>query len=451
MSQDNANNSIFVESETEDEEHKEDDEQDWGGSLENEVILPDRQLLNAIFGILPVGLLPPPPIQSYPINSESIQLPPTQLVIRPRRENSSAPPPKKLFRTESGSRIVKKFTDYNYIRLKSGVEYTFTEEDGKKLLLTDVLEPNRLIRNIISRIPINIKDRLEYLGEFKYEEDDSDEDEDEEAEAEGQRETNQKEEGELTRRYYGKLEDRVFEAYIREWRLKHIFRKLLVVWRIYKMNKDCQKELDPITLSEPEKEVYVYDWTVRRKFIFDARSLATLIETQLLYQEHGFALPIYPRNPKNNVSFTYKQMIAIHNQLQAHGELRWGMTTLRQHNFDKNRWHLYHKSALTVNSIKVSISLLDTFEAKELLSDFIFAKMDDLGFKYNNYTFNTYQVAMTYAPKHWYLEKLKRLAIVHYEAEHFGHNKTRFINAACTRIFRKQQVFIKDLQNKKII
>jgi hypothetical protein len=176
-----------------------------------------------------------------------------------------------------------------------------------------------------------------------------------------------------------------------------------------------------------------------------------MIETNLMYQEYGFPIPILPKNPKNNVEFSYKQMISIYNQLKELGELRWGLTTLREYNFSKNRWHMYHRSALTMNAIKTSIAALETFESRELLSDFIFAKMDDLGIRYNNYTFNMYQVAMARASKHWYLEKLKALAIIHYEAEHFGHNKSRMINANCLKIFRKQTQFMNDLKAKNII
>jgi hypothetical protein len=112
---------------------------------------------------------------------------------------------------------------------------------------------------------------------------------------------------------------------------------------------------------------------------------------------------------------------------------------------------MYHKSALTINSIKSSITLLDSFEARELFTDFIFAKMEELGLRHTNYIFNAYQTAMVCVPTHWYLEKLKSLAISHYEAEHFGHNRTRIINAVCLKIFKKHSFFINDLKAKNII
>jgi hypothetical protein len=53
------------------------------------------------------------------------------------------------------------------------------EMDGKKILLSEAAEPNRLIRNIVSRIPRRLSERLEYLAKFDFEEDtDSDSEED---------------------------------------------------------------------------------------------------------------------------------------------------------------------------------------------------------------------------------------------------------------------------------
>jgi hypothetical protein len=195
----------------------------------------------------------------------------------------------------------------------------------------------------------------------------------------------------------------------------------------------------------------VYDWDNKRKFIFDAKSLATMIDTKLMYHEYGFPVPMYPRNPKNNVEFSYKQMVSLYYQLKFHGELRWGFTTLREFNFNKNKWHMYHRSALTIYAIKYNLSQLDNADGREMLLDFIFAKMEEIGMSYTQNVYNIYKAAMSKLPNHWYLEKLKALAISHYEGEHFGHNRGRIINLACTRIFRKQNRFFADLKTANII
>jgi hypothetical protein len=405
-----------------------DNEELWSGEANrnteanSEVINPEMSIIAALFGFEPAS-----------------EIQQTLSRIR-RREDSSHPPPRKIFRNNAGKRIASEYmSTYKYIKLKSGDEFHFGDDDGKNIILNEIIEPNRLIRNIVSKIPIRISERLDYLGKFAYDED-SDIDSDEEGN-----------EVKVQKRYIGNLKDAVYGAYIKEWRLRYIFKKLLIFWRIYRMNKTSEKEIDPITLSEPEKEVYIYDWKNKRKFIFDAKSLAILIESKLMYHEYGFAVPQYPKNPKNNVEFSYKQLVSLYNQLKVHGESRWGFMTLREYNFNKNRWHMYHKSALTMNSIRFNISLLDTYEARDLFSDFIFAKMDELGLNHGTNVCTAYQIAMIQIPTHWYLEKLKSLAISYYEAEHFGHNRKRIINAGCTRIFKKHNQFMEDLRTKNII
>jgi hypothetical protein len=287
-----------------------------------------------------------------------------------------------------------------------------------------------LIRKIISGIPKGVANRLEYLYKFI-----------------------QKlpmEEEESTQ-YYDDIRDKVMSAFMKEYKLRFLFKKVLNRWRVRNMNKHSEEEVDPITLCPPEKGVALYDWTFKRKFLFEANTLALLIESKLMYHEGGFPVPMYPKSPRNNVEFTYPQLISIYYQLKAHGELMWGLTTLRQCNFNKKRWYKYHKSAITLSAIKNSISLLDTRDGIDLLSDFIFAKMEDLRFQLTRYVTDAYIQAMVRVPNHWYLEKFKFLAMVHYEAEHFGEDRTRFVESACFKLLRKQNLFLRELKSMNII
>jgi hypothetical protein len=372
-------------------------------ALADEDIISDINILTAIFGI---------PLQ-------------TQIIGQTRqREDVVEQYFKKQFKDGSGNPVVLQNIDF-YIKLKSGEELFFTDDDSKNIILTSNLEPSRLIRNIISKIPHKMSERLLYLSKFT----------DESA-------ANNK---------IRSLKDAVYTAYIQEWRLRHIFKRLLVIWRIYKMNKVSTQNLDPITFSAPEKEVHIYDWANKKRFVADAKSLANYIETKLMYNEYGFPVPMYPKNPFNNTELSYKQLISIYNQLKVHGELKWAFTTLREYNFNKQKWHLYHKSALTMNAIKHSILELDCYEARELFSDFIFAKIDELNIPASNSIIAAYQIAILKVPKHWYLEQFKALAISHYEAEHFNQIRKRAINNSCQKLFRKQNEFIRDLQAKRII
>jgi hypothetical protein len=250
-------------------------------------------------------------------------------------------------------------------------------------------------------------------------------------------------------RQFDDVREQVFSAYIREMKLRTIFRRVLARWRIYRLHKKKQEDVDPITLSPPEKIVELYE--PNKKYTFDAKSLATWIESKLHYHEYGFAIPMFPRNPWTNLEFTYCQMISIYYQLKAHGELRWGLTTLRTHDFNKKTWQLYHKSALTLKAIRNNLFLLDTIDAWDLLEDFIFAKMDELRVRTNPYITNAYRLAMRHASSHWYMEKWKAITFMYLEAEHFGQNKENAINIASVALFKKQELFLKEMIQKGII
>jgi hypothetical protein len=440
---------------------------DW--TNQDAIIVP---LTNEIIRNL-LGLpLPPPTINNI------LHSPPR---IRPRPEET---PEQSIPKRRRGvlSEIVKAYDsleppvpNYNYLRLESGREFFFKSSDGERLI-TSKLEPNPYVRKLLTTMPIKVSERLLFFADFLKEEagpEDEDfisvpiiQDDSKEVESDSESEDSHREydidltsdsDYELSKPKWPQhhnrlnLRDKLYAAYIRESRLKAAFRKLLISWRVYRLNARYTKDVDPITLSDPEKEIVLYNWPLRKKFVLDARSLSNLIESKLAYQEYGFPVPQYPINPSTNIAFAYNELTEIYNQLKAHGELQWGFATFRKYNFNKQRWHLYHKSALTVNAIRSSILLLDSQDGKELLSDFIFAKMEELNIWAPNSIKNAYLIAIARDPTNWYLDQFKAIAMLHYEAEHFGYNKARTINAKCTQIFRKQPQFMKYLQAKNII
>ena len=418
-------------------------------SILNALISPDDSPLPPLIPQTP----PPTILESIesPPSTPILQTPPRR--IRQRDEDETIVEQNKSLKVTKNKRIIKKRTNqYSYLLLKSGHEFHFNKDDGKHILLTNEMEPNRLIRNIISRVPHTLKDRLKYLAKF-----DSEEESDSESSSDSQGSDTKKNDTEnqnrkkVEKRYFGNLKELVYEAYIKEERLRFLFKRVLCLWRVHVMDKKCEIGLDPITLAEPVKKVYVYDWPNKKKFVFDAKSLSILIESRLTYQEYGFSMPQYPKNPNNNVEFSPEQLASIYFQLKDYGELRWGFTTLKEYDFKLNRWVMYHKSALTMNSIRKSISLLDTHEDRELFSDFIFSKLEKLRFRTSVITNNNYITAMIKEPKHWYLEKLKSLAISHYEAEHFGYYVDDYVDDECSKIFQKQAKFFKDLRTRKVI
>jgi hypothetical protein len=389
----------------------------------------------------------PPPLNTL-LPSNRIIIPLTQSLIHillgssvqnrsrplpPDPESESEPSPKR-------ARTNPLQEEYAFT-LQSGEEFYFTKQDGKNILLNERIEPNLWVRKIISVMPSGIKDRLRYLAKFRYQER-----EEIEHSIDNTRTILYK-----RQKLFSDVPTQVCSAYIREMKLRTIFRGVLMRWRIYHLNKKENDENDPITLSPPIKLVQIYDWKYKKKYIFDANSLATLIESKLLYHEYGFAMPMYPRNPWTNLEFTYYEMISIYYQLQSHGELRWGLITLKQHDFNIKQWQLYHKSALTMKAIRNNINVLDNRDAQDMLEDFIFSKMDEIRMTVTPYIISAYRIAMRQCPYHWYLELWKNLTFQQLEAEHFGQNKYVAIQAASKALLKKQELFLKELIQKGLI
>jgi hypothetical protein len=345
--------------------------------------------------------------------------------------DEDVPTPKRLRYSTSGIAY--------FFKLSSGEEFYYTEEDIKPTLLNEYSEPNPIVRIIIGNLPNGIKNRLNYLAKFRF-------DEIEEEDTDGEEDS----QGNMTvkPRQFDNVCIQVFSAYMREMKLRNAFRRVWALWKIYKLNKRYQDNVDPITLSEPVNKVEIYE--SNRKYVFDATSLATWIESKLHYQEYGFAVPMNPCNPWTNMEFTYNQMVSIYYQLKHYGELRWGLITLRQHNFNKEQWHLYHRSALTMKAIKTNLWGLENGDAREMLEDFIFAMMDELRMNATSQIIHIYRQAIRRAPHHWYLEKWKALTFKNLEGEHFGYNRRRTILNSASTLFRKQELFFKELMQAGI-
>lgn len=336
----------------------------------------------------------------------------------------------RYYRTESGRiRIFEQIEKENRLVLSNGYTIRFRDGDERRLILPDWFESSLTVRKIVASISRNVKKRLRFLNRFMDEEEGYDKN------------------GNMI---YYHLRDQVFESYLVETRLRNAMRKVLVLWRNYSMKKRTTETIDPIILSEPEKPVVIYDWKAKKRFTFDAKSLAIFIETQLLYHEVGFACPQNPRNPWTNLDFTYRELVSIYFQLKKYGELRWGLTTLRQVNFNLVVWFTYNKTTLIIKSIHNNIKQLDTEYARELLEDFIFKQIEDL-VPLTDIVIKAYRKGIEHDHNHWYIQRWKHMAMKYYEANHFGFNIECELETFREALLKRQYIFIKDMYKRGYI
>lgn len=337
---------------------------------------------------------------------------------------------------------------YRHLQLRSGLTFHFSDDDGKELLTTPSQEPNLFLRKLLSKLPTTLRGRLAFLAQFDTKGDPSQND----IVDADMEETDEwflpatPEEADPMRYLFHDLREELYHAYLREMKMRRVFRTLLQRWRIRRIHrKPTPSEIDPITLQPPCKTVTLYDMAHDTRYIYDAQSLATWVESNLTHHEGGFATPQFPRNPWTNTPFTYLQLISLYQQLQSHGEVRWGLATLRQHDFQIARWECVHSTALTLSAIRQSLTRLDSVYGRDMLTDFIFMKMEDLHLYTNHTIRSVYHEAVSRFPTHWYIEALKGVAYLYYEAEHMRQNRRRQIHSRCDRIFQRQEDFFDEM------
>lgn len=330
----------------------------------------------------------------------------------------------------------KKLQDEDTQKCPPSIKLFYGEElffDNKlPLLLNYELEQDVIVRRIIQIIPRPIKERLIFFSKFllpnlindnKF----------------------------ILYNYYINLRNKVFSAYYKEYKLRNAFRKLLQLYRIKKLDKAYIPEIDPITLSELQKPIIIYDWELKRKYAFEASSLANSIESSLTYNEFMFSFPQNPKNPKSNKIFTYSQLISIYYQLINYKEIRWTIISLKENNFNVSVWHLYNRSQLFRQTLKREISCLDTANGRDLFLEFIELIFEECNIDYNEETLKTYEKAVINEPNHWYLQKFKPFVILFNEYKYFDMltNKNRLkLKLTCLKIMKYHGIFLGEMLAK---
>ena len=312
------------------------------------------------------------------------------------------------------------------VRLNSGKVFHYSDPPihNDKLLTPTWVEWNLCVRHVISRIPKSISKRLRYLSNYIGEE---------------------MIHGEDGERLVDHLQDQVFAAYYRESRLRRAMCNILTRWRCYHLDRRASTdEIDPITLEVPIKPIVIYSWIMRKRFTFDAASLAIHIETQLLHQMDGFPCPLSPRNPWNNVPFTYRELVSLYQQLKKAGEMRWGFITWYECRLDLVRWTNYQRHTLIRRAMADSITTLNSSIIREMFEEFIATTVEELLGHPSQYYRMIYRLALRYLPNHWYIQQWKQQYLKHHAARQLGQVPYRIIEE-CRPLLKKQYRLVRAL------
>jgi hypothetical protein len=156
------------------------------------------------------------------------------------------------------------------------------------------------------------------------------------------------------------------------------FKRLYNAWR-YK-NLRTMNEDDPITLSMPDKPVYIIN--SRYRFVYEAKTIALDIHKRLLHHDGQVPDPQGPRNPLTNQNLTLPQMISVISQCAAYGYTHWTMEFFKKSNYDVDDFARIQRNPLRFNAItKILNNHLD-IDGIEALTDFIQIEFEKHGMLY---------------------------------------------------------------------
>ncbi len=250
--------------------------------------------------------------------------------------------------------------------------------------------------------------------------------------------------------FFKQLSHKIYEYYLIDRKLKWQFRRLLLAWRIRKIDKSTPSSIDPITLFPPENPFEVYDMAAKRKYVFDSKNLYRSITQYLLTQEYSFPKPIEPKNLFTNIPFTYAQLVSIYMKLKKLGHCSWVLSSLKSCNFNIDRWKLFNNSAITMHAIKENLNRLDTQDGRYQLYNYIKDRAFDCDLPCEDEDITFFRIGLMRYPNHPLLQGMKANAIAYYEMDHFNLHAEELLLIAFINLYDKQAVLEEYIRKKTL-
>jgi len=226
--------------------------------------------------------------------------------------------------------------------------------------------------------------------------------------------------------FFDDLRDEIYTEYVRERRLKNLFRLIAYHWRVRKMNKNTSDSTDPITFCPIETPIYVYDSKRKRRFQFEATSLIKSMTKNLYSSLYSIPEPRRPINVITNIPFTLYQLTGIYDQLLRTKYAIVDIAMYRRNGFSIERWALYMEPQLRVTAFRDELYNYHSLEGQRSLLDYIFDTIEYLKRPITNRFETLLTNAVHWFPEHPFLDRARVLCMKAQTSDIFGLN-TRII------------------------
>lgn len=149
------------------------------------------------------------------------------------------------------------------------------------------------------------------------------------------------------------------------WRLKRFFTSIRI--RRFPLLNDK----DPITMEACKQPVMIPMFSLRKTYLFEAKSFARLCHTQLLTNDGHIPTPIYPKNPWTNQEFPLGQLVSLFHQCKQFGHTTWAMESFAQCHFQTDTLMVLHSKPLRLHAFRATMANRKSWDCMDTLYDFI--------------------------------------------------------------------------------
>lgn len=192
------------------------------------------------------------------------------------------------------------------------------------------------------------------------------------------------------------------------WNCKSFFTKARIL-RFRSLN-----DRDPITLEEFKQPVYMYSFSNRIVYTFEAFHMARHIHRALMTHNSLIPAPFLAKNPFTNEVFSIPLFIFILQQCKRYGHTTWAIEAFIACRYNLDSFMRLHTKALRINALRTTMANVDSYDAVDILYDFIESQHDE---HHSVFSSVTYKWAIHHAPYENRLEKWRRLCLQWYEVD----------------------------------
>jgi hypothetical protein len=192
------------------------------------------------------------------------------------------------------------------------------------------------------------------------------------------------------------------------WKFKGFFTN----WR----TRRCSpvNDTDPITLEPIIQPVNIYEFSQRKLYRFESKSIAKHIHQQLTRNDGQIPTPVHPRNPLTNQPFRIEQLMGLLKQCKTFGYSSWVLEAFISARYDMTSFVAIHSKPLRLHALKTSMGDEGSWDFIDTMTDFIKSQHALHG---KLYTKGAYEWAITHALREKRMESWKKLCLKWYETD----------------------------------